>query len=198
MSGVEFMEWVRISRETVYEGRVVDVLRDTVRITADGEERQTKYDVVHHPGAAAIVALFDDGSVALIRQFRYAVGGTIWEIPAGTLDDAETYEACAERELAEETGYRAGSWTPLVAFYTTPGFCDEELRVFLAENLTEGDGHAEADEDLEVERVPLVEALAWAATGKIRDAKTIAGLHAARVHLEGAGRWPMTGEGRHR
>ncbi len=190
------MRWERIGREKVYEGRIVDVHRDTVRITSGGEERETRYDVVHHPGAAAIVPLFDDGTVALVHQFRYAIGETIWEIPAGTLDGGEAYEACAERELAEETGCRAGSWTPIAAFYATPGFCDEELRVFLAEDLTEGDSRAEADEDLEVERVPLPEALAWIATGKIRDAKSIVGLFAARTHLEGTGRWPPAGRGR--
>lgn len=187
------MKWERMGSETVYRGRAVDVRRDDVRITAGGRTRATTYDVVHHPGAAAIVPLFADGTVALIHQFRYAVGETIWEIPAGTLDEGESYADCAARELTEETGCRAGRWTPLAAFYTTPGFCDERMEVFLAEDLTEGPGGPEEDEDLEVERIPVAEAVGWATSGKIRDAKTIAGLFAVRAHLEEAGRWPPAG-----
>jgi ADP-ribose pyrophosphatase len=189
------MEWERISRETLYEGRVVDVWRDTVRIASNGETRETDYDIVHHPGAAAIVPLLGEGSVVLIHQFRYAVGATIWEIPAGSLGEGETFLDCAVRELAEETGYRAGRWSELMSFYTTPGFCDEELRVLLAEDLTEGEGANEADEHLEVVRIPLDQALAWAGSGKIRDAKSLLGLFAARAHLELAGRWPPVGVG---
>lgn len=187
------MEWQRVDRETVYEGRVVDVRRDTVRITAHGETRETRYDVIHHPGAAAIVPLLADGTVVLIHQFRYAVGESIWEIPAGSLGEGEPFLDCAVRELAEETGYRAGRWTELIAFYTTPGFCDEELRVFLAEELTEGEGANEADEHLEVVRVPLSQALSWAESGKIRDAKSLLGLWAARAHLEETGHRPPVG-----
>ncbi|HUP00513.1 MAG TPA: NUDIX hydrolase [Gemmatimonadota bacterium] len=183
------MQCERIDRETLYRGRVVDVWRDTVRIRADGESRESRYDVVHHPGASAVVPLFSDGTVALIHQYRYPVGDTIWEIPAGTLDGGESYEACAARELEEEAGCRAGRWTHLTTFYTTPGFCDEELRVFLAEDLTECQPANEEDEHLEVVRVPIGDALAWAASGKIRDAKTLLGLFAARDYLAGAGGW---------
>lgn len=182
------LDWERIRRDAVFTGRVVDVFRDVVRVRRDGTERESVYDLVHHPGAAAIVPLFADGTVALLHQFRYAVGGEIWEIPAGTLEDGEPFEACARRELEEEIGRRAGKWTPLASFYASPGFCDEEIRVFLAEDLTAGEGCPEPDEHLEVVRVPLAEALAWIAAGKIRDAKTVIGLLTARERREPRGR----------
>lgn len=182
--------WERVAREVVFEGRVVTVVRDRVRLRRDGEIRETEYDLVHHPGAVAMVALFDDGSIALMRQFRYSVGGAIWEIPAGTLEPGESFEACARRELAEEVGRRAARWTRLSTFYTTPGFCDEVMQVFLAEALDEVEGAADDDELFEVVRIPITEALAWAEDGTIADAKTLVGLHAARARLVMEERWP--------
>jgi len=184
------LEWERLGRETAYEGRVVDVYRDHVRTRHDGTTRETHYDVVHHPGAASIVALFPEGDVALLRQFRYVVGGEIWEIPAGSLHPGESYETCAARELEEEIGWRAGRLEPLATFYTTPGFSDEEMRLFLAEDLEPGATALDEDEHLRVERVPLATAIRWVGTGEVCDAKTIVGLHAARAWLEDAGRWP--------
>lgn len=182
--------WERLAREVAFEGRVVDVYRDRVRVERDGEARESEYDLVHHPGAVAIVAVFDDGTVALLEQFRYAVGGSIREIPAGTLDEGESYEACAERELAEEIGYRADRWTPLATFYTTPGFCDEEMRIFMAEGLSEADGAKDEDELFEVVRVPITTAVEWAEAGQIPDAKSMVGLFLARARLQTEGRWP--------
>ena len=187
---MEPVRWERVDRETAFEGRVFDVWRDRVRIARDGSANETVVEVVHHPGAVAIVALDDAGAVVLLRQFRYAAGGEIWEIPAGTLEEGESPEATAERELAEEAGLRAARWTSLVTVYTTPGFCDEEMRVFLAEGLTEASGERDADELFGLARVPLTDALAWCASGEIRDAKTIVGLYAARERLERDGRWP--------
>jgi ADP-ribose pyrophosphatase len=187
------VDWVRVAREAAFEGRVVDVFRDTVRVLRDGEERESVYDLVHHPGATAIVPLFEDGSVALLHQFRYAVGTAIWEIPAGTLEPDEPFLECARRELEEEIGHRAGRWTPLATFYTSPGFCDEELHVFLAEDLSPGRVGPDPDEHLEVVRVPLAEAVAWIGSGRIVDAKTIVGLLRARAQLESEGRWPAGG-----
>lgn len=184
------VEWERLDREVTYEGHVVDVYRDRVRTRRDGQVRETSYDVVHHPGAASIVALFPDGTVALLRQFRYVVDEEIWEIPAGTVHADESFEACAARELEEETGWRPGRLEPLSTFYTTPGFSDEEMRVFLAEDLEPGTRALDEGEHLIVERVALPTALEWAEAGRIRDAKTIAGLFAARRRLEATGRWP--------
>lgn len=183
------MEWERLDRKTIYQGHVVDVHRDRVRVVGRSGERETEYDVVHHPGAAAIVPLFDDGTVALLHQFRYVVEDSIWEIPAGSLDGDEAYLACAARELEEEIGQRAERWTPLATFYTTPGFSDEEMRLFLAEGLTPCPPAPQEDEDLEIVRIPFTVALEWAAVGKIHDAKTLLGLYAARAHLIQAGRW---------
>lgn len=186
----EGAHWERTAREIACEGRIVDVYRDTVRIEQDGTSRETTYDVVHHPGAVAIVALYDDGTVALLDQYRYAVGDRLREIPAGTLEDGESFEACAERELAEETGSRAGRWTALATFYTTPGFCDEAMRLFLAEDLTDAESAPDEDELLELVRVPLADAALAAERGELRDAKTIAGLLLARARLEREGRFP--------
>ena len=184
------VDWQRTRREVVFQGRVVDVFRDTVRMRRDGVEREAVYDLVHHPGAAAVVALHADGTVSLLHQFRYALGREIWEIPAGTLEEGEPFLECAFRELEEETGYRAARWTELVSFYASPGFCDEELRVFLAEDLSEGTGGTEPDEHLETARIPLAEALDWIEAGRIVDAKSIVGLLGARERLASEGRWP--------
>jgi ADP-ribose pyrophosphatase len=182
--------WERLAREVVSEGRVVDVYKDAVRIERDGRVRESTFDVVHHPGAVAIVALYADGTVALLDQFRYAVGKRLREIPAGTLEEEESFEACAVRELAEETGCRAERWTELATFYTTPGFCDETMRLFLAEDLADAEGAPDEDEHLELVRVPLADAVAAAERGELGDAKTIAGLLLARARLTREGRWP--------
>lgn len=182
--------WERLGREVAFEGRVVDVWQDRVRIAHDGESREAVYDVVHHPGAVAVVPLFDDGTIAMLRQFRYATGGYILEIPAGTLEEGESFESCAVRELAEEIGCRAARWSRLAHFYTTPGFCDEEMRIYLAEGLTDAGGTPDEDELLEVVHIVLAEAVERAARGEIQDAKTLIGLHTARARLEAEGRWP--------
>jgi ADP-ribose pyrophosphatase len=184
------IDWERTGRELVFEGRVIEVFRDTVRTRVDGVDREAVYDLVHHPGAAAVVPLHADGTVSLLYQFRYALGREIWEIPAGTLEEGEPFLECASRELEEETGYRAAHWTELATFHPSPGFCDEELRVFLAEDLSEGSGGTEADEHLETARVPLTEALDWIEAGRIVDAKSIVGLLRARERLAAEGRWP--------
>lgn len=189
------VDWERIGRELVFEGRVIDVFQDTVRTRRDGEEREAVYDLVHHRGAAAVVPLHADGTVSLLHQFRYALGREIWEIPAGTLEEGEPFLECASRELEEETGHRAARWTELAAFYTSPGFCDEELRVFLAEDLSPGTGATEPDEHLDATRVPLTEALDWIESGRIVDAKSIIGLLRARERLAADGRWPPASRG---
>lgn len=182
----------RLERETVYGGRVVDIRRDRIRITTAAESRETVYEVVHHPGAAGVLALFPDSSIALVRQFRYPTEETLWEIPAGTLSPGESFRDCAERELREETGHRARRWFRLARFFTTPGFCDEVMEIWLAEELEEGDVSHDVDEHIEVVRVPLLRALDWAVAGEVRDAKTLVALWRARVHLETEGRWPPT------
>jgi ADP-ribose pyrophosphatase len=138
-------------------------------------------DIVHHPGAAAVVPFTADGEVALIRQYRHAAGGTILEVPAGKLDGGEPPEQCAARELAEEAGFRAARWVRLGSIFTTPGFTDEVIHLFAAFDLTHVSSRPEDDEVIEVIRVPLAHALELVWRGELRDAKSaLALLHAAR------------------
>jgi ADP-ribose pyrophosphatase len=136
-------------------------------------------EIIRHPGAVAVVPLKDDGAVLLIRQYRHATGGFIFELPAGKLDPGEEPRQCAARELEEEIGQRASSVTPLLTFYTTPGFTDEVIHLFLATGLTPGTQDLDHDEVLEVVEMSLDEAIQRIAEGTIRDGKTIVGLQAA-------------------
>lgn len=133
-------------------------------------------DVVLHPGAVAILPLLDRGHVCLLRNTRPVVGETLWEIPAGTLEPAEPIDEAAARELAEETGYRAGKLSKLMSFYPSPGVLSEKTHLFLAEELTPGEMRLEADEQITPERVSWEQALHWALDGTIRDAKTLVAL----------------------
>ena len=139
-------------------------------------------EVVRHPGAAAVVPLRDDGTVILIRQFRHAAGGFIYEIPAGKLHPGEDPVVCAARELEEEIGQRAGKFELLSSIFTAPGFTDEVIHIFKATGLTTGHQHLDRDEVLEVIELPLLEALKMIDDGTIRDAKSIVGLQA--VYLQ--------------
>ncbi|MDE3052366.1 MAG: NUDIX hydrolase [Gemmatimonadota bacterium] len=158
----------------VYTGRVINLDVDRVVLpngtTADLE-------IIRHPGASAIVPILSDAeasdpTLVLIRQYRHAAAGYLYEIPAGRLNDGEDPAQCAVRELAEETGYRAGRVEHLFSMFTTPGFTDERIHVFLASGLSEGPTAHEADEILKVEQVPVSRALALIEGGEIQDAKT--------------------------
>jgi ADP-ribose pyrophosphatase len=168
-----------LSSEEVYAGKLISVARDTVR---EGEVTYVR-EVVRHPGGAGVVVYYDDGTTALVRQYRHPARGYVLEIPAGKLDPGERPEQTAARELEEELGVVAARLEPLSAFYTTPGFCAEKLWVFLATNLRETAIRREADEIMEVVRVPFREALALVASGEIEDAKTIIGLTLAARRL---------------
>ena len=131
--------------------------------------------MIRHSGASAVVPLVVSGEkphVLLIRQYRYAANGFIYEVPAGRLNAGETPESCATRELKEETGYTAEVFRKLTTIYTTPGFTDERIHLFVAEGLTPGDSAHELDEFLELESVPLSDAVEMVRSGKIVDAKT--------------------------
>ncbi len=160
----------------IYRGRVVNLVVDTVTLP---NGTTLDLEVVRHPGAVAVVPLGDNGTVVLIRQYRHAAGGYIYEIPAGKLDPGEDPRDCAARELEEEVGRRASSLEPLVTFFTTPGFTDEVIHVFLAAGLTPGTQKLDRDEVLEVIEISLDDAIARIADGTIRDAKTIIGLQTA-------------------
>lgn len=162
----------RISSKRVYSGRVISVDVDQVRFP-DGTTGEL--EMVRHSGASAVVPMLDDENdprVLLIRQYRYAADGYVYEIPAGRLDLGETPESCASRELREETGYSAARVRRLTTIYTTPGFTDEKIHLFVAEGLTVGGAQREPDEFLELFPVLLSEAVAMIQSGEIVDGKS--------------------------
>lgn len=165
----------------LFQGRVFRLSRNDV-ILPNG--RRTTLDVIEHPGAVVIVPFFENGDVLLIKQFRFAARDVILELPAGTLEPGERPLSCARRELIEETGYGASRWMKLTAFYSAPGFCTEMLHAFRAEGLRPATGEQDPDECISTVRVPVAEAIEMTRNGKIRDAKSIAGIHLAweRVH----------------
>ena len=159
-----------MARTIVHRGRKIQVAVDE----SPGRDGQiVRRDVVLHPGAVAILPLIDAGHVCLLRNERPSVGETLWEIPAGTLEPGEPIEQAAVRELAEETGYRAGRWRKLTDFFPSPGVLSERTHLFLAEELTPGPMHLEADEDMEPVVATWDEVLRWSLDGTIRDAKTL-------------------------
>jgi ADP-ribose pyrophosphatase len=167
-----------VSTERIYSGRVVNLDVDTVRFP-DGSTG--KLEMVRHPGASAVVPLLDeprsaDPRVILVRQFRHAANDFIWEIPAGRLDPGETPATCAHRELEEEIGMTADVLSRLTTIYTTPGFTDERIHIFLAQTLRPGKQRREADEFMEVQTKKWSEAMTMVRAGDIKDAKTLAGL----------------------
>ena len=167
----------------LYEGRIVKLYLKEVTLPHGGTAR---LEIVHHPGAAAVVPLHDDGSVTLVRQYRHATGGYLYEIPAGLLEPGEPALECARRELKEETGLGAEDVTPLLRYHTTPGFSDEEVHLFTATGLTEGAQALEEDEVLTVVRLPLAEAMALVDGGGISDGKTLIALMAVASGIGGA------------
>jgi len=161
-----------ISSQKVFEGRVFNVTVDIVR---EGELTYQR-EVVHHHGSAVILPVFDDNTVALVRQYRHPAVRYLLEAPAGTLADGERPDAGAARELQEELGLTAGRMEKLSEFFVSPGFCEEKMWVFLATELTEGQQQLEEDEVLDVVRMPLADALEMITSGEIQDAKTIIAL----------------------
>ncbi|MGA3334568.1 MAG: NUDIX hydrolase [Terracidiphilus sp.] len=165
-----------LSSEVVFHGPLFRVLRD--RLIEPGG-RQNQRDVVRHNGSVVILALDDSKSkrdpwIVMERQYRYAANRYLWELPAGKLDPGEEPLAGAQRELAEETGYKAKKWQPLVEYYPSPGFLGESMKVFLAKGLQAGDARPEEDEEIELRLVKLSEVLKMIEKGMILDGKTLA------------------------
>jgi ADP-ribose pyrophosphatase len=160
-------------RTIVHVGRRIQVALET-EVLPDG--REVRRDIVLHPGAVAILPLIDADHVCLLRNFRPTLGTELWEVPAGTLEVGEPPAMAAVRELAEETGYQAGRWTKLTELIPSPGVLSEIIHLFLAEELTAGTMHPEADEQLTPQVIPFTQALAWTRDGTIRDAKTLIAL----------------------
>lgn len=168
----ELME-KRLASKVVFEGKVLKLRHDQVMLP-NGKEASR--EVVEHPGAVAVVPVTDDGKVLLVRQYRYPVDNVMLEIPAGKLDAGETPENCALRELEEETGYAAGTLKKLSSFYTTPGFSNEILHLYLAGDLRQTEQKLDGDEFLNVEAYSPEEIKTMLADGTINDAKSLVGL----------------------
>ncbi len=164
--------------EVLFTGRIFRVVK-VIQQLPDGSTLMR--EVVRHPGAVVVLPLLDDGRVCLVRNFRPAVGQTLVELPAGTLEPDEDPLDTARRELAEETGYRAGRVEHLLSFYMSPGILDERMHVFVATGLTPGEQSLETGEQLEPLLLPLEEALAMARDGRIQDAKTLVALFYYRL-----------------
>jgi ADP-ribose pyrophosphatase len=162
-----------LSTKVMYEGRVFGVRRDHV-IEPTGVNATR--DVVTHPGSVVVLPVFPNGSTLLIRQFRYATGMFLWELVAGRKDPGETFPRAAHRELAEETGYTAKRMRKLMDVFPTPGFVTERMVIYLATGLKEGKARPEEDEKIEQRVFTLAEAERWIRAGKIRDAKSVAGI----------------------
>ena len=178
-----------LASRLVHDGRIVHLSVDTVRFP-DGSTG--KLEMVRHPGAAAVLPLTgspdeEDPEVVLLRQYRYASGGYLYEVPAGIPEGPdEAWETCARRELEEETGWRAGELAELTRIFTTPGFTDEVIHLFVAWELVRGHEERDEDEFIETVRVPFSEALTWVRDGRIVDGKSVATLLYAATFRE---RW---------
>jgi ADP-ribose pyrophosphatase len=162
-----------INTRRIHDGRIVNLREDTVEL-ADG--RSALREIVQHVDVVAIVALDADGSVLLVRQYRLPASDILLEVPAGGIDKGESVEDAAQRELQEETGYRAERLQRIGGFFVSPGYCTEFIHVFLATGLTESPLAGDDDEDIVVERMPLSEAIRLIDSGEIKDAKSIIGL----------------------
>lgn len=175
----------RLASRRVYAGRIVKVDVETIR-APDGSTLEL--EIIRHAGASAVVAIIGEGredpGVLLLQQYRYAAAGTLWEIPAGVLEPGETPVECARRELLEEAGARAATFEHLTTIYTTPGFTDEQIHLFVATQVTVGEPRPAPDEFIEVKEVRLSRALDMIRTGEVQDAKSIVAiLYAARYRF---------------
>lgn len=173
-----------LSSETIYEGEVLGVRKDRV-VEPHGVE--VTREVVTHSGSVVVLPVFEDGRVLLIRQYRHVAGQFLWELVAGRRDEGENFVQGALRELAEETGYTAKKLTQILDVFPSPGFLAENMVIFVAEGLTKGKARPEDDEKITLRTVTLREAEDWISTGKIRDAKTVAGILFYSTFLAGRG-----------
>ena len=167
--------------KTIHNGRIFKVVSENITFP---NGLSSNMDIIRHPGAAAIVPLADNDSIILLKQYRHAIGGYIWEIPAGTLEENETPERCAQRELVEEAGWSANNWTKLGEIISVPGYSDERIHLFLATDLELAAQNLDQNEILDVYEIKLSDALDMIYNGKIQDGKTIAGLFLTEKYLQ--------------
>jgi ADP-ribose pyrophosphatase len=167
-------------RTSIYHGKVIDLGIETARLP---NGHAISLEIVRHPGGAAIIAVDEELRLCLLRQYRHAAGGWIWELPAGKREHGEDPLYTAQRELAEEAGLRASSWHKLGTTLTTPGFCDEIIHLYLAQGLTTVAQGIEPHELLECHWLPWTRAQEWIHSGAITDAKSIVAIHLAQATL---------------
>lgn len=171
-----------LTRKTIRNGRVFDI---TVENVTFPNGVNIDMEIIRHPGASAIVPLTADNEIVMLKQYRHAIGGFLWEIPAGTFDAGEAPLVCAKRELAEETGFEAESWESIGAVTPLPGYSDERIHLFLARNLIPSTQSLDPDEILEVHSIPLEKVIAMISDGEIEDAKTIAAVFRTLHRIKG-------------
>ncbi len=168
-----------LKRTTIHSGRVFDV---TVENLTFPNGTNIDLEIIRHPGASAIVPLTEDDEVIMLKQYRHAVGGEIWEIPAGTFDAGEAPLVCAKRELTEETGFEARTWESIGAVTPLPGYSDERIHLFMARHLTPAPRSLDADEIIDVHSIPLEKVVSMIHSGEIEDAKTVVAIFRALHH----------------
>ena len=169
-----------LERQQIFAGRVVDLSVDRVKMP---NGHTTELEVIRHPGAAAMVPLTETGEVLLVRQYRYATGGWLLEVPAGKLDEGEKPEVCASRELVEEVGLKPAEIVPLGWIWTTPGFTNEKIWLYLCRGLEPAQQDLQDDEVLSVESRSLEEAVEMVRQGEICDSKSVCALLQAEAYL---------------
>lgn len=167
-----------LNSEVVFQGNLLNVFADKVELP-NGKVASREY--IKHPGAVAVVPITQEGNIVLVRQYRYPIGNVLLEVPAGKLDKGEDPDTCAFRELEEETGYVAKSIKRIASIYTTPGFTDEVIHLYIAENLTLSNPHPDEDEFLDVEIYSKEEIKTMIADGRINDAKSMLALLLAKI-----------------
>ncbi|HHY03701.1 MAG TPA: NUDIX hydrolase [Thermoanaerobacterales bacterium] len=169
---MDFVE-TTLNSKKIFTGKILSLRVDEVKLP---NGNISKREIVEHPGAVAIVAINENMEVLMVKQYRKPTESTLLEIPAGKLEKGETADICAQRELMEEVGFRALDMKFLAKFYTTPGFSNELLYLFLGQKLEKKSKKADDDENIQVEKIPFLEAVKMAYDGKFLDAKTIIGL----------------------
>ena len=170
----------KLSSEMKFDGKLIKVTYDVAEVNG----KEAWREVVHHPGASAVVAIDEDNRIIMEKQFRYALNDYLLEIPAGKLDVGEDPLVCAKRELEEETGIIATEWISLGTIATSPGFCNEVIHLYVAKGLSKGEIHWDEDEYVEVERYTLDELLQRIKEETIKDSKTLSALLLAMPYIK--------------